>query len=70
MSNPQLVGLWAYDPKEAARRVQSALETEKSLSEDTYHSRLIDRTAVRLKISRRTLFRWLKEKSELKGWGA
>jgi hypothetical protein len=67
MSNPQLVGLWAYDPKEAANRVKSALEAERSLSADSYHSRLIDRAAVRLGISRRTLFRWLREKADLKG---
>jgi hypothetical protein len=68
VSNPQLVGLWAYDPKEAASRVKHALEIEKGLSADSYHSLLIDRTAARLKISRRTLFRWLREKVELKGW--
>jgi predicted DNA-binding protein (UPF0251 family) len=67
MSNPQLVGLWAYDPKEAATRVKHALEEEKKLSPDHYHSLLIDRTAARLKISRRTLFRWLKTKVELAG---
>jgi hypothetical protein len=67
MSNPQLSGLWAYDPKEAAKRVIHALEEEKSAG-DTYQTNLISRTAARLKISRRTLFRWLSEKIELKGW--
>jgi transcriptional regulator of acetoin/glycerol metabolism len=64
MSNPQLVGLWAYDPKEAANRVKHALEAEKQ-SGSTF---LINRTAARLGISRRTLFRWMK-KPELKGVG-
>jgi hypothetical protein len=63
MSNPQLVGLWAYDPKEAAKWVREAIEKEKPAGE----SYLIDRTAARLKVSRRTLFRWLREKSELSG---
>lgn len=67
MSNPQLVGLWAYDPKEAAKWVREAIEKEKSLSADGYHSRLVDRTAARLKISRRTLFNWLSSKPELEG---
>jgi len=65
MSNPQLVGLWAYDPKEAASRVKHALSEEKEAGGESY---LIDRTAARLKVGRRTLFRWLKEKSELRGW--
>ena len=67
MSNPQLVGLWVVDPKEAARRVKEAIETEKALSPDPYHSKLVDRAAARLKISRRTLFRWLSEKIDLEG---
>ena len=63
MSNPQLVGLWAYDPKEAAKWVREAIEREKEVSSNY----IVDRAALRLKVSRRTLFRWLREKVDLSG---
>jgi hypothetical protein len=63
MSNPQLVGLWAYDPKEAAKWVREAIDKEKPAGE----SYLVDRTAKRLGVSRRTLFRWIATKPELAG---
>jgi transposase-like protein len=62
-----LDALWTRDAPAAAKIVLHVLRDELARS-GLYRTRLVDKAARRLGVSRRTLFYWLKEKPELKGW--